>query len=126
MILYRGTKRPEPRPRSKEYPCIFMSWKFRHAEDYALNESSTGYVQEYNVGPQDLLDIMSKHAQELARIYLGRKVVRHDDLVDLFWFPELDWVGLVSSFGYTGLSEDRNICIFDASRAKLLRRWKVP
>lgn len=127
MKLYRGTPEPESQPRKREHPCVFFSPDWDYAATYAAgevtgwNRGMTGWVQLYDVGPQNLLDYQDDRAWELSTEWTGDDEVS----MDLFRFPDFEWIGFLEEHGYTGTTNGEDICIFDFEKAKLLKWWKV-
>lgn len=142
MILYRGTPVPEEALRPREYACVFFSPKFDYAADYALgkqhphgferNVRETGFVQEYRFQKQKLLDMAHRRTHDLMQEFTGVRVPRppkgqmYSIAAKLFWNPIPEWIGILSSHGYTGVSvAGEDVCIFDVSKAELIARWRV-
>jgi hypothetical protein len=133
MILYRGTLKPEDRPTPVEHHCAFFSTSWGYAMDYATQTGRRGYLQTY-VAPDDLvlLDIHDPKARELGQEYLGRELpkpdfakVWRDPLLELFRYPEKDWIEGLQALGYQGTTTGDDICVFDTSGFSLISQERV-
>ena len=133
MIVYRGTPRPESKPKHRAYTIIHFTKAFDLAKDFAAgqySEGSKGFVQMYEIPPQNLLDRSSEAASNLAEAYLGESPT-DDDINGLFWDPPKDWVKGLVQRGYTGMTgaghqaEGGEISLFSAKGVKLKKRWAV-
>jgi len=122
MILYRGTPEPEDIPSPRHFACAFFAPNFDYAAEYGR------YVQKYKIGRQRILDFGALAARRLTFEYTGHRPDRDMNdpvMLDLFWHPTKKWRDFVSAAGYTGTAMGWNVCIFDLSRLKLLRRWDI-
>lgn len=131
MILYRGTPVPEKRPRKRVYLIIHFAPTFALAQDFASGQYSVegeGFIQEYELPPQELLHRDSQEAVNLATQYLGHRPST-EELDVLFWDPPKDWIDGLDELGITGMTgaghqdEGGEVSIWDTRGIKLLRRW---
>lgn len=132
MLLYRGTSEPQEVPLSQKYECVFFSPDFTYAADYAVGERGYqyidhGFVQQYRLPKQHLLDIGVREAFDLVKEFTGKRPRKWNDeaMLMLFWEPPPEWVDLVKDRGYSGTSMGFNWCIFDVSEVNLVAQWKV-
>lgn len=113
VILFRGTPRPERRPKHREYAAVFFAGSKGYASEYGE------WIQKYDVGPRRILRSESPEAAALAGEFLGKRPSKIA-LEDLFFHPDPEWAAFVQAYGYDGTAVGENIAIFDPRGIRLL------
>jgi hypothetical protein len=131
VIVYRGTPVPEKRPKKRAYRIIHFAPTFALAKDFASGQYSgegRGFIQEYELPPQELLRRDTAEAVGLAVKYLGHRPTE-EEIDTLFWDPPQDWIDGLDEIGFTGMTgaghrdEGGEVSIWNTRGIKLLRRW---
>ena len=127
MIGFRGTPEPEKKPEARQFDVVFFASTYEGAEEYAIGDfgGEVGYVQQYEIPQQNLIDGSSPELERLAKAYVASGKSHTDDLEEIQRDPPKGFVEGLQELGYTGIWYTDIFCLFGHTRAKLKKRWKV-